>query len=64
MKIYVNVNAGHDGNGTEQMPFRHINDAAKIAQPGDEVWVAPGVYREYVDLFMRVERMPELLTGV
>ena len=27
MKIYVNVNAGHDGNGTEQMPFRHINDA-------------------------------------
>ena len=47
MKIYVNVNAGHDGNGTEQMPFRHINDAAKIAQPGDEVWVAPGVYREY-----------------
>ena len=49
MKIYVNVNAGHDGNGTEQMPFRHINDAAKIAQPGDEVWVAPGVYREYVD---------------
>ena len=46
MKIYVNVNAGHDGNGTEQMPFRHINDAAKIAQPGDEVWVAPGVYRE------------------
>ena len=32
-----------------QMPVRHINDAAKIAQPGDEVWVAPGVYREYVD---------------
>ena len=37
MKIYVNGKAGHDGNGTEQMPFRHINDAAKIAQPGDEV---------------------------
>ena len=49
MKIYVNGKAGHDGNGTEQMPFRHINDAAKIAQPGDEVLVAPGVYREYVD---------------
>ena len=42
MKIYVNGKAGHDGNGTEQMPFRHINDAAKIAQPGDEVLVAPG----------------------
>lgn len=49
MKIYVNANAGYDGNGTSQMPFRHINDAAKIAQPGDEVLVAPGIYREYVD---------------
>lgn len=49
MKIYVNTNAGYDGNGTSQMPFRHINDAAKIAQPGDEVLVAPGIYREYVD---------------
>ena len=49
MKIYVNGKAGHDGNGTEQMPFLHINDAAKIAQPGDEVLVAPGIYREYVD---------------
>ena len=49
MKIYVNANAGYDGNGTSQMPFRHINDAAKVAQPGDEVLVAPGIYREYVD---------------
>lgn len=49
MKIYVNANAGYDGNGTSQMPFRHINDAAKIAQPRDEVLVAPGIYREYVD---------------
>lgn len=49
MKIYVNANAGYDGNGTAQMPFRHINDAAKIARPGDEVLVAPGIYREYVD---------------
>ena len=49
MKIYVIANAGYDGNGTAQMPFRHINDAAKIARPGDEVLVAPGIYREYVD---------------
>ena len=49
MKIYVNANAGRDGNGTAAMPFRHINDAAKIAMPGDEVLVAPGIYREYVD---------------
>ncbi len=49
MTIYVNAAAGHDGNGTKEMPFRHINDAAKIAVPGDEILVAPGTYREYVD---------------
>lgn len=49
MRIYVDVNAVRNGNGTEQTPFRKINDAAKIAQPGDEVLVAPGIYREYVD---------------
>jgi hypothetical protein len=30
------------------MPFRHINDAAQVAKPGDEVLVAPGIYREAV----------------
>ena len=40
---------GRDGNGSKEMPFRRIGDAARIAQPGDEVLVAPGVYREYVD---------------
>ena len=49
MKIYVDVNAACNGNGSKQAPFRKINDAAKIAQPGDEVLVAPGIYREYVD---------------
>ena len=49
MTIYVNINAGRDGDGTKERPFRSINDAAKIAKPGDEVVVAPGVYREYVD---------------
>ncbi len=49
MKIYVNVNAGYDGNGTKEMPFRRINEAAKAAKPGDEVLVAPGIYREYVN---------------
>ena len=43
------MNAVRNGNGTEQTPFRKINDAAKIAQPGDEVLVFPGTYREYVD---------------
>ncbi len=30
-------------------PFNRINDAADIAQPGDTVHVAPGLYREYVN---------------
>ena len=49
MVIYVDVNAGKDGNGSREYPYKHINDAARAACPGDEVVVAPGVYREYVD---------------
>lgn len=49
MIYYVNCNASRDGNGSKAMPFRHINDAAKIALPGDEIIVAPGIYREYVN---------------
>ena len=49
MQLYVNVNARHGGNGTQEHPFRTIQEAAQIALPGDEVLVAPGVYREYVD---------------
>ena len=49
MIIYVDIHACKDGNGTEQSPFKHINDAAQIAKPGDEVLVAPGIYREYVN---------------
>ena len=46
---YVNASAPREGNGLKETPFRFINDAAKIAEPGDEVVVAPGVYREYVN---------------
>lgn len=49
MTIYVDAGAKHDGNGTKALPFKRIGEAAKIAQPGDEVLVAPGVYREYVN---------------
>ena len=49
MKIYVDINAGRDGNGTCEMPYKRISDAARAAQPGDEVIVRPGIYREYVD---------------
>ncbi|MBR3743056.1 MAG: hypothetical protein IKN04_21800, partial [Clostridia bacterium] len=49
MIYYVNAQASRDGNGSREMPFRHIDDAAKIALPGDEVVVSPGIYREYVN---------------
>lgn len=49
MKIYVNNSVKQVGDGSKERPFKHINDAAKIAQAGDEVIVAPGIYREYVD---------------
>lgn len=49
MKIYVNVNAARGGNGSKESPFKAINDAAKIAVAGDEIIVAPGIYREYVN---------------
>ncbi len=48
MIYYVNARAGRDGNGSEAAPFRRIGDAAKLALPGDEVRVYPGVYRETV----------------
>ena len=38
MNLYVDVHAGRDGNGTEKMPFRRINEAAKVAKPGDTSW--------------------------
>ena len=49
MNIYVNASAKHDGNGSRELPFRTINEAAKTARPGDVVLVEPGIYREYVD---------------
>ena len=48
MILYVDANASRDGNGSASMPFRHINDAAQAAVAGDEILVAPGVYREKV----------------
>ena len=46
---HVDQSVKISGDGTENRPFSRISDAAKIARPGDEVLVAPGIYREYVN---------------
>ncbi|MBO6165810.1 MAG: right-handed parallel beta-helix repeat-containing protein [Eubacterium sp.] len=45
---YVDAAAAVGGDGSKDKPFVKINDAAAIAKPGDEVIVAPGIYREWV----------------
>ena len=49
MIYYVDAAAKTDGDGSLERPFKHINDAAGVAMPGDEVIVEKGVYREYVN---------------
>ena len=51
-KTYVvdrkHAQAGDDNPGTEDLPFKTINKAAQVLQPGERVVVKPGVYRECV----------------
>ena len=49
MKYYVSASAAQGGNGTKESPFSTIQAAAEIAKAGDEVIVAPGIYREAVN---------------
>ena len=49
MRYYVNASVFRSGCGTEEYPFKRIQEAANVALPGDEIFVAPGIYREYVD---------------
>lgn len=49
MKYYVSVNTVDFGEGTKARPFTTISAAAQVAKAGDEVIVAPGIYRECVD---------------
>lgn len=49
MKYHVSADVLRSGDGSKKYPFKTINEAAKLAGPGDEVIVAPGIYREYVD---------------
>ena len=49
MRYYVSASAFRYGDGSEEKPFQKISQAAAIAQAGDEILVAPGTYREYVN---------------
>ncbi len=41
-------NADDKGPGTKERPFRTINAAAQVMQPGERVVIAEGVYREFI----------------
>ena len=41
-------NADDAGPGTKERPFKTINHAAQILQPGERVVIAAGVYREFI----------------
>ena len=45
MIYHVNAAALPGGDGSSERPFRSIQQAADAAMPGDEVIVAPGIYR-------------------
>ncbi len=49
MEYFVSSEASIDGNGTADLPFGRIAEAAAYATPGDIVTIMPGIYREYID---------------
>jgi hypothetical protein len=42
------MTADDTGPGTEEHPFKTVNHAAQVLQPGERVVIAAGVYREFV----------------
>jgi hypothetical protein len=43
------ANADDNGPGSKERPFRTVNKAAQVLQPGERVVIAAGVYREFVN---------------
>jgi alpha-N-arabinofuranosidase len=48
-EIHVAITGSDANSGTKQSPFRTIQHAADMAQPGDVIMVHEGVYRERVN---------------
>lgn len=46
--LHVDQQGPDQGDGSQAKPFRTIQQAAELAQPGDTVLVRPGIYRERV----------------
>ena len=74
MQYYVDINARRPGAGIKEPPFKTIQAAADIVMPGDEVLVAPGIYREYVNpkhagteteriVYRSIEPLQAIITG-
>ena len=74
MQYHIDNKADPGGDGSRERPFQTIGEAAKIALPGDEVLVYPGIYREAVDplhsgtaedpiVYRSVEKYGAVITG-
>ena len=48
-EYHVSVNGNDKNAGSDSKPFRTINFAAQVAQPGDVVTVHAGTYREWIN---------------
>lgn len=48
-EYHVAKNGNNNNSGTQSHPFKTISKAVEIAQPGDEIIVHKGTYRERVD---------------
>ncbi len=50
--LYVDLNASGLNNGSDWLnAYTHVQLALDTAQPGDEIWVAKGTYKPYLDKF-------------